>query len=122
MSDQLIFVKSETSIMPDYLSPEYLAAARHYVNPNPPEKPIMRIDFDIAASSLVLTFTMVPPGGLFVDLDDCLCQRSSDSDPQASGQAWQICDQKGEIESGWLQFKEHQEIKRILPRIKRIQF
>ena len=110
---------------PDYLSPEYLAAARCYVQPESKEKPIMKIEFDIEASSLVLTFSMVPPGGLFVAWDGCLCQRDSNDDNDSSDdchQAWQICTHDGEVEAGGLTFTLHEEIKRILPKIKRIQF
>ena len=109
---------------PDYLSPEYVAAAMHYNTPVIQEKPIMKIEFDTSASPLVLTFSMVPLGGLFVDEDDCLIQRGSDDDDSQEGryQCWQLCDSSGEVDACSVQCYDHQEIKRILPRIKRIQF
>lgn len=68
------------------------------------------------------TFSMVAEGQLFVGDDGCLYQREQEPEDDGRLYAWMICDEDGVSRGGRIPFSNTEEISRILPKIKRINF
>lgn len=81
---------------------------------------IMHIEFE-ADITPKLTFNMVRPGQMFVEKFGDLYQKSWDEDDEENN-AWRISNSDGEPRGGVYDFSQDEEIKRILPPIRRIAF